>query len=1184
MKNTLIIPLLIILTLLPLACRQSPEKQAGKTTDLVTIKTLGLAYLEEFRHEEAEKEFLKFIKLSPDDKFGYANLGLVYLRLARYTEAETQLQKAVGIAPDDPDIRLLLATVYRMDNNRDKAREELLEALRIAPDHIKSLFELSELYLTDQDTKAREEREKCLSALVEKAPGNIVPYLLLTEVEISKNDFESATANLEKIRKQFPEFPAEAMEYYRKTISDLKKKDSKNAATNYAIFHNYMKVSNPYQAGMAEFKGPGGALIGFPVITFAQHTAGRIAENELLLDIVRYRDATQASGLVFNSNAENQDAIAALNDFDGDGDIDIFVSAPEPASGSYVPHLFRNETGRYTDIAAEAGLKFPGKATAAEFGDYDNDGNPDLFICREGGSILLRNTGKNTFEDISSTVKCNFGSGGRLPLMFDYDHDGDLDIFQALNDKLQLFRNNSDGTFTESSEAAGISSYSGSFTGAAFGDFDDDGDIDLIVGSGDSHPYLFSNQRQGTFRETATEAGLGSIAGCGSLAAGDFNNDGFLDLYLGSNGKTGNVLMKNRNNGTFEELSESKNIFTIPGKSVIKSSLFLDFNNDGWLDLAVVAGESSGSQGTLQLFYNNGKGNLEVSEGILPDLKTNPSGILVFDYNDDGDPDLLVTTTNGQARLLRNDGGNENHFIKMKLVGLRAGSAKNNHFGIGARVEMRAGELYQMQVVTDPNIHFGLGAREFADVIRITWTNGVPQNIFLPGSDQKLIEAQTLKGSCPFLYTWNGEKYEFEKDILWRSALGMPMGIMAGTRTFAFPDASDDYIKIDEGALVPDDGKYRIQVTSELWETIYTDKIGIVAVDHPASSDLFIPEQFAPPPFPGLKLFEINKRIVPVSATDSYGNDVLEKIRNNDFSYAGGFISGRYQGIVERNELILDPGPSSGQDKLLLLLRGWIFPTDASINAALAQSGTGSASAPEIQVPDRNGNWVTVFDRLGFPMGKDKTVIADLSGKFLSADHRVKIKTNMEIYWDQAFFSNEFSLAAYKPITLNPSSADLHYRGFSAVSRKGGRYGPHWFDYDSVDISQRWRDLTGNYTRYGDVLPLLKESDNMYVISNAGDEISIEFDAAELPALKNGWKRDFFIHSAGWVKDGDLNTAEGATVEPLPWHGMKNYPPSRNEKYPGREELEKYRKEYNTRIITGNEFRDAIKPSALGKQ
>jgi hypothetical protein len=513
----------------------------------------------------------------------------------------------------------------------------------------------------------------------------------------------------------------------------------------------------------------------------------------------------------------------------------------------------------------------------------------------------------------------------------------------------------------------------------------------------------------------------------------------------------------------------------------------------------------------------------------------------------------------------------------MKLVGLRAGSAKNNHFGIGAKVEIRAGDLYQTMVVTDPNIHFGIGSRLKADVIRIMWTNGVPQNIFFPETDQSLIESQTLKGSCPFLYTWNGEEYVFVKDILWRSALGMPLGIMGGTAAFAFPDASDDYIKIPGELLKSRKGVYSIQVTSELWETIYLDKVRLVAVDHPDSVDVFVAEQFSPPPFPGLQIFQVKEKHIPVSAKDSQGNDVLSYVAEKDDKYLSGFKPEKYQGVTEMNDLILDLGELDQTRNLYLFMNGWIFPTDASINVAISQSNSIKVITPIIQVVNKDGEWKTVIDNLGFPMGKDKTVIADLSGKFLTADHRLRIRTNMEIYWDYIFFSDCLSSAPINSTALNPVSADLHYRGFSSSYRKGGRYGPHWFDYSEIDKNQKWRDLSGNYTRYGDVLPLLTGSDNKYIILNAGDETSIQFDAKGLPELKKGWDRDFLIHSVGWVKDGDINTAHGNTVLPLPFHGMTSYPPSEKDSYPQDPDLQKYLREYNTRIITPDHFINAIK-------
>jgi hypothetical protein len=1183
-KNYLILLTIVFISLFP-GCRNSGEKSEQKSTDLITTKTLGLAYLEEFKLEEAEKEFLKFIDLAPNDKFGYANLGLTYLRMAKYPEAEKELNKAIKIDPKEPDIRLILATVFKMNNERDKSIKELKSALEFAPDHLKILYEISELFSTLPDEDSQKQRENYIDILVEKAPANLVPRLNLTDILIRKGEFDKALEQMEIIRKQFPEFPKEAIEYYNLTLTLLRKKDKENAIIQFTIFHNYMKVTSPYQAGIMDLKGPGGSLIGFPVITFdRQSSSSRNTENTSLLDIIRFTSVATAAGLDIvprsdeGKNAEfRYSAHVEACDYDGDGDIDLYAGSYDPVSSSYKHFLFNNEMGKYTDVSEKAGLRHSGIESSAAFADYDNDGFPDLFVMKEGGDVLYRNTGKGTFEDVTDKAKAGSRTGGKKALFFDMDHDGDLDLFEILPNSNLLLRNNSDGTFEDQSVKLGPQNGEVISTDAVFGDFDDDEDIDFIVVNKNSGTSLYSNQRQGVFKDIAAESGLTGLEGAGTIVAGDYNNDGFLDLFIGSATGGNHSLLRNLRNGTFEKEKNTAEMLRSLEKVNIYDASFLDFNNDGFLDL-MVAGESQEKGGRgINLFYNDGKGSFTDVSDLLPAEVKSGKQITVFDYNDDGDLDAVIAGLNGGVFLLRNDGGNNNHFITMKLFGLRAGSAKNNHFGIGAKVEIRAGDLYETMVVTDPNIHFGIGSNSSADIIRIRWTNGVPQNIFRPGADQALIEEQTLKGSCPFLYGWNGEEYVFVKDILWRSALGMPTGIMSGTTSYAFADASDDYLKIPGDMLKQNNGSYSIQVTSELWETIYIDKLELVAVDHPDSLDIFVPEQFGPPPFPGLKILTVKEKHIPVSAEDSDGNDVLSYISQKDDNYLSGFRSGKYQGITEMKDLIIDPGNIDASGKLFLFMNGWIFPTDASINVAISQSDEISVTPPLIQVINKNGEWETVIISPGFPMGKDKTVITDLSGKFLTKDHRIRIRTNMEIYWDQIFFAEDLPDAPVVKTVLNPSSADLHYRGFSEPFRKGSRYGPHWFDYSVVEKGPKWRDLSGNYTRFGDVLPLLSESDNKYIITNAGDETTVRFNATTLPPLGKGWKRDFLIRSVGWVKDGDLNTAFGNTVLPLPFHGMKSYPPSETDKYPDDPELKKYNREYNTRVVTADEYLNAIK-------
>jgi tetratricopeptide (TPR) repeat protein len=1165
-------------------CKRQKGSDAEQAEEMISAKTLGLAYLEENKLEEAEAEFLKIIKLDPDEVMGYANLGIVYLRLGSFDKAEEWLHKAIRMEPEDPDVRLILAKVYEMGGAPDKAISELEKIMEFSPGHVKSLFNLTELYAGMTGEEALEKRLAYTRTLVEKVPDNIVPRLNLLEILIQEGESDHALAQMEEIRQVFPEFPKEAVEYYDKTLVALRKNDREDASASFMIFHNYMKVTSPYQAGMMDLKGPGGALVGSPVITFDQQQMGFQASDwQEVLAAIKFTDITATAGLDFllegddagSKAAQGRSHLAAC-DYNGDGDVDLYAGHMDPATGTYRHYLFKNEWGAYQDVSKEAGIDHQGVESSARFADYDNDGFLDLYIVKEGANLLYRSTDGESFKDVTGRTGTGDEASGSGALFFDYDHDGDLDIFIGRKGANLLYRNNTDGAFLEQGEKSGLAGQGDETVDAAFGDFDEDGDIDLVVINSDGANRLYSNQRQGIFRDISEEAGIPVMEGASAVSVGDYNNDGFLDLVIASSVAGGSGMFLNGGDGTFHRDLNSEEVTKSLRDLRVNDAELFDFDNDGFLDLLVV-GEATheGGDGVL-LFHSDGNGVLWPAPGILPEDLKSGRKITTFDYNNDGDLDVGITGTDGSIRLLRNDGGNNNHFIKMKLVGLRAGSAKNNYYGIGAKVEVRAGSLYQSQVVTEPDIHFGLGLREKAEVIRILWTNGVPQNMFFPATNQDLIEQQQLKGSCPFLYTWNGEEYQFVKDIMWKSALGMPLGIMGESGSYAPSDASVDYIRIPGEQMKMKDNRYTLQVTGELWEAIYTDQIGLVVLDHPDSVDLYVDERMGPPSLSGYSLYQVGEKLLPVSVTDQDGADLLPFVAEMDNRYTPFPKQGRYQGVTRMSELIIDPGEIDPEETLRLYLYGWIFPTDASINASISQSGLTKLVSPVIEALNDRGEWEVIVDNLGFPMGKDKMIVADLTGKLSKSDPRIRIRTNMELHWDQIFFSRGEPGAPVHANRLEPIAADLHYRGFSRPYRKGGRYGPHWFDYSNVTTGPHWRDLVGNYTRYGDVLPLLLESDDMYVIKNAGDETTIEFDATSLPAVPEGWKRDFLVHSVGWVKDGDLNTAFGQTVEPLPFHGMTRYPYGPDESYPSDPEHRSYLEKYNTRKVETGTFTRAL--------
>ncbi|HSE41913.1 MAG TPA: CRTAC1 family protein, partial [Acidobacteriota bacterium] len=645
------------------------------------------------------------------------------------------------------------------------------------------------------------------------------------------------------------------------------------------------------------------------------------------------------------------------------------------------------------------------------------------------------------------------------------------------------------------------------------------------------------------------------------LVAADVDNNGYVDLV----GSSGNKIFFYRNsNGKFDFIEGSSIGIIIPADARRISAA--DFDNDGHVDFLVIAK-------TPFVFRNLGDGKFKqtsVFPNDLPDLRHSA----IADIDSDGDLDALVsisgrdagTPNSGRpAVLLRNSGGNANHWLNVSLKGLGTGSGKNNRFGIGASVELLAGELYQKQVATEPIVHFGLGDNAASDVVRVVWTNGVPQNRVLATANQTIVEEQILKGSCAFLYAWNGTKFDFVTDVLWRSALGMPLGIMGGSTTYAFADASQEYIKISGKQLQPRDGKLSLRITEELWETPYLDQVTLTAVDHPADYEIFVDEKFIPPPFPPLHIYMASNRSIPRSAVNERGEDLLPYIREKDDWYTPNLIPAKFQGITTMHDLILEPGPITDSNRLLLFLNGWIFPSDASINTGLSQGKSERATPPTLEVLDNNGKWKQV-DVIGFPGGKDKTVVVDLRGKLTSSTSKIRIRSSMEVYWDQICFAEESQTGSVKQTKLKPVSSDLRYRGFSRLYRKG-LYGPHWFDYNAVSKDPLWRDLAGNYTKFGDVNPLLLEADSKYVIFNAGDEIALEFDTKSLPELPQGWTRDYLIFTIGWLKDGDLNTATSSTVEPLPFHGMTKYPYGSEQSYPQDPDHQEYLRVYNTRKV-----------------
>jgi hypothetical protein len=501
----------------------------------------------------------------------------------------------------------------------------------------------------------------------------------------------------------------------------------------------------------------------------------------------------------------------------------------------------------------------------------------------------------------------------------------------------------------------------------------------------------------------------------------------------------------------------------------------------------------------------------------------------------EGKLDLLGTLSNGRLVVFERSGGPP-HWLEVKLDGY-----KSNKQCAGTIVELKAGNFYKKVQATAPSVRVFTGDLAKLDVVRITWPNQIVQNSVDVATDQPLVvrESERLASSCPFLYVWNGERYVFLTDILG----GAPLGELLpdGSRLKPNPE---EFVRLSAD-LVSHDGTYTFQITDELREADYVDQARLIAVDHPATEEIYANEIYSSSPGPPA-LYAVREKRLPVSAVDDHGADVLPLIRHVDGRYPADFRRDRIPGLADVHSLTLELGALPEARRVALWLEGWVLWTDSNTSRALMSGAQPSIVPPSLEVRDEQGRWVTVIPDMGLPSGTNRTMRVDLTGKFLSPDHHVRIVTNLCVYWDQIFFTlDDADVAPGGDAELRLVSADLHYRGFSTPSSDPEHLRADTFDYVNVLAEAPWNPMRGPYTRYGAVDRLLARPDDHLVVMSTGDELTLKFSGRGVRPLKAGWKRDFFLSVRGYAKDGEPNTAFSKTVEPLPFGAMSNYPPGR---------------------------------------
>lgn len=1083
----------------------------------IELRNLGIAQLENEKPADAAETFQQLTREAKSEPLGWANLAIARLRSQETDGAVEAIEEALTLAPGDPSLLAIRGDIEQWQGNQQKALATYLVAARAAPDNIDVQYALHRLASTMEGKEAEAGLDLALGNLVRLRPDNLVVILQQGQRAVARGDRAAASEAFLRARELLWQAPPIAERAMQMLIDALEGDDVAAARTPAQRVNNVLVVTPMYQQGLRELST---GIQGVPILSFPDEP-GPTEFGEGLDILWVYAPVVEAP---LGRRA------LAVGDMDGENQPDAAWVDRE----SNELRLWRSgEFGLETIGPAPAGT------TDLREVDLDNDGLLDLLAW--GGEALRfwRGEPNGGFSEATEAFGLA-GETGSAVAALDFDIEGDLDLVVAGGTRQpRLYRNNLAGPLERFGAESLPQLPSSEVSDVVASDLDRDGDLDLLFAHSQG-VSLFDNLRQGEFADRTEAAGLSDVEPASQIVSADLDNDGWPDLALTG---TGLRLLHNEG-GRFAAWALGDSLRTSATFDAVEA---LDADNDGRLDLAV-----TGPAGLVTLFQRDDGFQFGRAEGA----PTSASAVRAIDMDGDGDLDLLVGGETG-VHQARNEGGNKNRWLSLQLRGLTKGNSKNNVLGYGATVEILNGRAFQFREVEADRVHFGLGSQPKADVVRVVWTNGVPQNRLELDANQTIVEEQLLKGSCPFLYTWDGERIAFVTDLLWGAPLGLPLA--PGVWTGADPSEL-----VHVPTAKPSGGRYDLRITEELWEAAFFDRVRLWVVDHPssleaASSLRIIPGQEVP------DRVLATRDLRPVTAAwDGGGAQVTDRIARRDEVYADGFESSPYQGVAaEEWTFTFDLGQAPG-GPVRLHFDGWIFPADASLNLAIAQRDDLGNPPPALEVETTDG-WQVLMPSMGFPAGKTKTMVVD-TPPLPPGARKLRIVTGQWLSWDRIAWSTQPADDEVRVVArLEPESADLHSRGFSRLVRHAPN-GPHLFDYaDSTAISP-WLEFPGRYTRFGDVRELLLEGDDRYVVMAAGDEIRLLFDASQLPAPKEGWTRTVFLESYGWDKDADRNTGEGLQVAPLPYRGMTAYPYGPGDHYPAH--LEAYVEEWLTREIS----------------
>ncbi len=1112
--------------------------------EAVRLNNRGVAQMGQQFTEKAAVTFGEALKKDPKLAQAAINEGIALLTLQKLDEAKKALQQAIALDPDSAQAWYNLGLAQHAGNESELALKSFQQAAKLDPRDADSYYFEGVCY---QDLK---DSDKAIAI-----------FKAALEIDSQHASAEFAIA---RAYQRSGNIPA-AKDHFKRFQHLTSTKIGAPIGLSYGEQGHYSTVT------AVELPEAGRKAM-IPV---------KLVEQSLISQVSKARPFDKLGA---GSRAPNFTTTggACMMDATGDGRMDL-VLMQSGAQAIRVLHAKGDGSFEDWDTAA-AGLKASGHAVACAVGDYDGDGLNDLAVAfsdPDDAVLLFHNLGHGQFKDVTAEAGLAARNRPSGITFVDYDHDGDLDLLltgaplKPGDQSNVLWRNNGNGTFTEWTEPTGLGA-SGTTAAAILTDFNNDRAVDLALTGDGPAPLIYVNPREGKYptQPLYENEKLPPTVG---IAVLDYNKDGWMDIAVTHDGAPGLTLW--RNVEAPKHVGRRFERVELPLKDGVRAwgVTPIDIDNDGWIDLAAIVETRAGPQ--VRVFRNRGDGSFEDVSHVLglDDLKLQaPRGLIAADVDGGGAADLIVTQLNAPPVLLRNVGANKNHFVRLDLTGF-----VDNKTALGVKVEVFADGLWQKwelagasgyQSQGPPQILVGLGDAKGIDLLRILWPTGVLQDeIDLPhGPVIAMKEADRRGSSCPVLFVWDGHKYKFVMDVIGAGVVGH--WFTPARRNIPNPG---EWVKVDGASFTPVNGKLSLRFMEPMEEVNYVDQLRLVAVDHPESVEVNPDERFLDnPPFASGRVVASADARLPAGAWDGEGRDVLDRVSKRDHRFAGGFTElPPYDGFANLHALTLDLGPLDAKAPLRLLMTGYVNYFSATSLYAAWQAGMKEIPPyVEALVPDgANWVWKRIADDVGFPAGLERTIVVDLTGKLPAGARRIRLMTNLQLYWDQVLV-DQSDKAEARAAELPLEKATLHFRGYPKQT-EGASPGDLDYDYNEVSLTGPYQHQRGNYTSMGDVTALLQGIDDRFAIFGSGEEIAAEFDAAKLPALPAHWKRDYFFYANGFVKDMDWWDASPFTVAQMPFHEMSAYPYPQSQHYPDDADALSYQLNWNDRFDSGEPVR-----------